>query len=183
MWSVWLFSVIVIFILSALWWIRIIGLWKLPDGRHWLRGKLGLVWMGRTMLSKSLIHFSVDWQGCIPSLLFDLRLNYIGDNEDNGDLLQRVPSMHCCTQWPQPCSRPPPTHAPTGDSWTLTGKSGQSLRGHCSFLLGPGMQKLLFVPSKSLFPQACVSSGGSMVGLTATSSKRAYAIPGATFIY
>ena len=51
------------------------------------------------------------------------------------------------------------------------------LWGHCSFLLGPGAHKVLFVPSKSLFPQSCVSSGGSMVGLMATSSKRAYAIP------
>ena len=51
------------------------------------------------------------------------------------------------------------------------------LWGHCSFLLGPGAYKVLFVPSKSLFPQSCVSSGGSMVGLMATSSKRAYAIP------
>ena len=39
---------------------------------------------------------------------------------------------------------------------------GQSLGGHCSFLLGPGVHKVLFVPSKSLFPQSCVSSGGSM---------------------
>ena len=51
------------------------------------------------------------------------------------------------------------------------------LWGHCSFLLGPGACKVLFVPSKSLFPQSCVSSGGSMVGLFAASSKRAYAIP------
>ena len=43
-------------------------------------------------------------------------------------------------------------------------------------LLGPGMHKVLFVPSKSLFPQSCVSSVSSMVGLMATSSKRAYAI-------
>ena len=33
-----------------------------------------------------------------------------------------------------------------------------------SILLGPGAHKVLFVPSKSLFPQSCVSSGGSMVG-------------------
>ena len=51
------------------------------------------------------------------------------------------------------------------------------LWGHCSFLLGPGVQKVLFVPSRSLFPQSCVVSGGSMVGLMATSSKGAYAIP------
>ena len=37
-----------------------------------------------------------------------------------------------------------------------------SLLGHCSFFLGPGVHKVLFVPSKSLFPQSCVSSGGSM---------------------
>ena len=51
------------------------------------------------------------------------------------------------------------------------------LWGHCSFLLGPGTHKVLFVPSKSLLPQSCVSSGSPMVGLMATSSKRAYAIP------
>ena len=46
------------------------------------------------------------------------------------------------------------------------------LWGHCSFLLGHGTHKVLFVPSRSLFP-----SGSSMVGLMPTSSKRAYAIP------
>ena len=51
------------------------------------------------------------------------------------------------------------------------------LWGHCSFLLGPDVQDVLFVASKSLFPQSCVSSGGSMVGLMTTFSKRAYAIP------
>ena len=43
------------------------------------------------MLSKSLIQFSVDGWGCVPSLLFDLRPNYGGGNEDNGGLLQKVP--------------------------------------------------------------------------------------------
>ena len=65
-----------------------------------LRRKLGLVLMGRAMLSKSLIQFSVDGQGCVLSLLFDLRPNYGRGNEDNGDLLQNVPCMHCCTQGP-----------------------------------------------------------------------------------
>ena len=32
------FFVIVVFILSSLWWRKIRGLWKLPDGRDWLRG-------------------------------------------------------------------------------------------------------------------------------------------------
>ena len=52
------------------------------------------------------------------------------------------------------------------------------LWGHCSFLLGPGVHKFSFVPSKSLFPQFCVSSGGSVVELMATSSKGLMAHPG-----
>ena len=32
-----------VFSLSALWWRRISGLWKLPNGRDWLRGKVCLV--------------------------------------------------------------------------------------------------------------------------------------------
>ena len=51
------------------------------------------------------------------------------------------------------------------------------LWGHCPFLLGPGVHKILFVPSKSLFPQSSVSSGGSVVELMVASSKTAYAIP------
>ena len=39
------------------------------------------------------------------------------------------------------------------------------------------MYEVLFVPSKSLFSQSCVSSGSSLVRLKATSSKRAYATP------
>ena len=88
-----------------------------------LRGKLCLILMGGAMLSKSLIQFSVDGQGCVPSLLFDLRPSYGGCNEDNGDLLQKVPCIHCYTQCPQPCSRPPLTHASARDYWTLMGKS------------------------------------------------------------
>ena len=46
-----------------------------------------------------------------------------------------------------------------GNSRTLTGKVWVSLLwGHRSFLLGPSLHKVLFVPSKSLFPQSCGSS-------------------------
>ena len=131
------------------------------------------------MLSKSLIQFSVEGQGCVPSLLFDLRPKYGGGNEDNCDLLQKVPCKHCYTQCPQPCSRSPLTHTSAGVSWTLTASLGQSLVGS-SFLLGPCVHKVLFLPYKSLFPQPCVCSGGSVVGLMAISSKRAYAIPRST---
>ena len=76
------------------------------------------------MLSKSLIKISVDGWSCFPSLLFDLRPNYGGGNEDNGDLLQKV----LCIQCPRPCSRPPPTQASARDSWTLTGTSESAPR-------------------------------------------------------
>ena len=67
-------------------------LMEASDGRDSLRGKLGLVLMGGVMLSKSLIQFSVEGWGCVPSLLFDLKPNYGGGNEDNGDLrLQEDP--------------------------------------------------------------------------------------------
>ena len=123
--------------------------------------------MGGARLSKFLIQFSVDGWGCVPFLLFDLGPNYEGGNEDNEDLLQKVPCMHCYTQCPQPCSRPLPTHASVGDSCTFPRQVRVSLLwGHCSFLLGRGRHKVLFASSKSLFPQFCVSSGGSMVGLT-----------------
>ena len=105
-----------IFILSALCWIRIRGLWKVPDGRDWWWVKLGLILMGRTMLSKSSIQFSLDGQGCVPSLLFDLRPNYGGGNEDNIDLLRKVLCTHCCIQCPWPCSRPLLTHTSARDS-------------------------------------------------------------------
>ena len=63
-------------------------------------GKLGLVLMGQAMLNKSLIQFSVEGRGFVSSLLFDLRPNYGGGNEDNVDLLQKVPCTHCSTQGP-----------------------------------------------------------------------------------
>ena len=49
-------------------------------------GKLGLVLMDGALLSKSFIQFSVEGWGCVPSLLFDLRLNYGRSNEDYGVL-------------------------------------------------------------------------------------------------
>ena len=64
----------------------------------------------------------------------------------------------------------------TGDSQTQTGKSGSLLWGPCSFLLGPGAQGSVCALQESI-SQSYVSSGISMVGLTVTSSKRAYAIP------
>ena len=69
-------------------------------------GENGSCSNGGGMLSKSLFQLSVDGQDCVFSLLFDLRPNYGGGNEDNGDLLPKVPCTHCCIQCPWLCSRP-----------------------------------------------------------------------------
>ena len=110
-------------------------------------------------------------------MLFDLRPNSDGDNEDNGDLLQKVPCRHCYTQCPQPCSRPPPTHASARDSWTLTGKSGSVSCGVTApFSWVLVCTRFCFCSPRVCFPVLCKFwqlYGGLMV----TSSKRAYAIP------
>ena len=120
---------------QSVWWRRIRGLWKLPDGRDWLRGKLGLVLMAQAMLSISLIQFSglntaailLRGQGRVPSLLLDLRPNYGRGNENNCDLLQKVPCTHWYTQCPNPsaghCWPMPPPETPRNSRASL----GQSL--------------------------------------------------------
>ena len=104
-------------------------LMEASDGRDSLRGKLGLVLMGRAMLSKSLIQFSVDGRGCD-------RPTYGGSNEDNGNLLKKVPCTCCCTQSPDPEAGhhwpTPPLETPRHSQASL----GQPLVG--SLLLSSG---------------------------------------------
>ena len=88
------------------------------------------------LVSKSSIQFSVDGWGCIPSLLFDMRPNSSRGDEDNGVFLQKDLCRHGWIQCPWHCSKPLSTHASPGDSWTLTGKSGQSFVG--TLFLSPG---------------------------------------------
>ena len=165
-----------VFSLSSLWWRRIGGLWKLPDVRDSLRGKLGFVLMGGAMLSKLLIQFSVDGWSCVPSLLLTQGQTMVEVMKIMATFF-KGPMHVLLHSVPQPSSRPPRTHTSAGDSWTVTGKSGQSLVG--SLLLYPGSwctQGSVCALQESIF-QSCVSSGSSMVRLMATSSKRAYAIP------
>ena len=54
-------------------------------------GELGFILMGRTMLSKSSIHFSVDERDCVPSMFFDLRPNYGGGKEMASSCLTQCP--------------------------------------------------------------------------------------------
>ena len=118
------------------------------------------------MLSKSLVQFSVACRGCVRSLLFDLRPNYGGGNEDDGDLLHKVPCMHCHTHCP--CS---------GESWTLTGKSGSVSCGVTA--PSPGSwctQGFVYALQESVSSVLC--RFWWLYGrLMATSSKRAYATP------
>ena len=109
------------------------------------------------MLSKSLIQFSLHGQSCDPFFLFDLRPNYGGGNEDNGDLLQKIPctllqsvppTLQQATASPQLCQRLLDNH---GQVWVSL------LWGHCFFLLGPGAHRVLFVPSQDTDPDLPVS--------------------------
>ena len=67
--------------------------------------------------------------------------------------------MHCYTLCPQPCSRPPPTHASAGDSWTLTGKSGSVSCGATDpFSWVLVHTRFCLCPSRVCFPVLCKSS-------------------------
>ena len=142
-----------IFILSTLWWIRIRDLWKLPDGRDWL-WNLGLVLMGGAMLSKFSIQFSVDGWSCVPSLLFGLRLNYGGGNEENGDLLQKNLGPCCCIKCPGHAAghcRPTPPWKTLGQS---QGSLAQSLVGTLLLSPGPWCAKGCLCPRRVCFPSS-----------------------------
>ena len=113
-----------VFSLFALWWRRIRSLWKLPDGRDRLRGKLGLVLMDAAILGKSLIQFPVDGWSCVPSLLFTWDQTMVEVMKIMATSFIRSHASPATLKCPQPCSRLPKTHASAIDSWTLTGKSG-----------------------------------------------------------
>ena len=84
---------------------------------------------------------------------------------------------HCYTQCPQPCSRPLPTYASAGDSCTPMCKSESVSSG--SLLLSFGSwhaQGFVCTLQESVSPVLC-KFWRLYVGLIATSSKRAYAVP------
>ena len=105
--------------------------------------------MGRAMLGKSLIQFSVDGQRlCCP--------NYSGDNEDNAISFKR---SHACTaalSAPNPApghGQPTPPPETLRHSWASL---GQSLVG--SLLLSPGSwsaQGFVCALQESDFPVLC----------------------------
>ena len=126
---------------------------------EWLTvGEAGSCSDGWAILNKSLIQFSIDGCGCVPSLFFDLRPNYGRGNEDNGDLLQKVLCTHCHTALsvPSPAAghcRPTPLLETPGHSQASL---GQSLVG--SLLLSPGSwctQGFVCALQESVSPVLC----------------------------
>ena len=98
-------------------------------------GGNGLVLMGRAMLSKSLVQFSIDGWGCVPFLLSDLRPNMV----EVMKIMVTFKRSHACTATfsvPDPAAghhQPmPPAETPGHSQASL----GQSLVG--SLLLSPG---------------------------------------------
>ena len=124
--------------------------------------------MGRAILSKSLIQFSVDVWGCVPSLLFDLGQTMVEVMKIMATSFKRSQHalLHSLSPTLQQATANPRLHQRFLDTHRQVWVS--LLWGHCSFLRGPGGHKVLFVPAKSLFPQPCVSSGSSMVELMVT---------------
>ena len=128
------------------------------------------------MLDISLIQFSMDVWGCVPSLLFTWRQTMV----DVVKIMATSFKMsHACTalfsaltlqqatSYPRLHRRLLDTH---GQAWISL------LWGHCSFFWVLVYTMFCLYPPRVCFPLSCVSSGGSMVRLMLTSSKRVYAI-------
>ena len=133
--------------------------------------------MGRAMLSKALIPFSVEGRGCVPSLLFTWAQTMVEAMKIMGASFKRSHAGTATLTAPNPAAgrhRPtPPLETPGHCRESL----GQSLVG--SLLLSPGSwcsQGSVYAFQESI-SQSCVSFGSSVVGLIAISSKRVYAIP------
>ena len=59
---------------------------SLLDWRDWLWGKLDFTLMGKAMLNKSLIQFSVDGWGCVWPLVWP-------DGDGDGEVAQSCPTL------------------------------------------------------------------------------------------
>ena len=110
--------------------------------------------MDGAMLSKSLIQLSVDGQVCVPSLLFDLRslvelMKIIKTSFKRSHACIAALSASNSAAGHRRLTPLPEILDTHGHVWV------SFLWGHCSFLLGPSAHKVLFVPSKSLFPVLC----------------------------
>ena len=102
--------------------------------------------------------------------------NYVGGNEDNGDLLQKI---HACTATlttPKPAAGHHELTSPLETPGHSQASMGQSPMGWLLSSSGSGAQGSVYALQES-FSQSCLSSCSFMLDLMVTSSKRAYAIP------
>ena len=127
--------------------------------------------MGRAMLSKSLIQFSVDGWSCVPSLLFTWGQTMV---EVMKIMVTSLKRSHACTATVRALNPAVGHHQSMPETPRHQQASlGQSLVG--SLLLSPGSWCTRFCCAlQESISQSCVSSGSSMVGLMATSLKRTY---------
>ena len=159
---------------------RIKGLWKLPDGRDWLRGNWVLLWWAGPCSVNLQSTFLLIGRAVFPPCYLTWGETMVEMMKIIVTSFERSHARTVALSAPSPAAghhRPMPPPEIPGHSWATL---GQSLVGPLLPPPGSWCTQVLFVPSKSLSPQSCVSSGNSMVGLMATSSKRTYAIPGST---
>ena len=136
-------------------------------GESWVGGGLLQCWGGTKCSSahtgqfeggrrylKYLHHplVSVDGWSCVPSLLFTWGQTMVEVTKTMATSFKR---SHACTATlsaPNPAAEHHRPTLPLESPGHSRASLGSLLWGHCSFLLGPGAHKILFVPSKSLFP-------------------------------
>ena len=147
------------------WW----SLLKLPGGR-------GQELIGKAMLSKLLIQFSVYVWSCVPSLLHTWAQTMVKVMKIMVTFLKRSHAYSAILNAPNPAAS---HHRPTPllkTPWHPQASLGQSPAGLLLLSSEPWCKRFCCAFWESI-SQSCVSSGSSMVGLMATPSKRAYAIP------
>ena len=106
------------------------------------------------MFSKPLIQFSADGRGCVPSLggqtmvgrMVVMVTSYKGTYSSKRGLPRLWYSVLLTLQQATVNPRLQPTVQET--SGYSQASLAQSLWGHCCLLLGPGVHKIFFVPSK-----------------------------------
>ena len=132
--------------------------------------------MAKAIFSKSLMQFFVEGWSCVPSLLFTWGQTKVEVMKIMATSFKRSHAHTATLSAPSPSAghcQPKPLLETPGHSWASL---GQSLVG--SLLLSPGSwctQGSVCALQESI-SQSRVHSGGSMVGLMVTSSKRAYAM-------
>ena len=141
-----------IFILSALWWIRIRGLWRLPVGRYWLRRKLDLVLMGGAMLRNFYSNFLLMGTAVFPLWCLIWAETMVETMKIMSICFKMFFAGTAMLNATNPaagyCWTVPPPETPQHSQASL----GLSTVGQCSYHLDLGAHKVLSVSSKCLVP-------------------------------